>query len=275
MKKITLFLVFATIGVGFWSCSKTDAPAPGNEVSQEVKDAIFRLGFTSEGAFAADGGYIVEGDIFLTDEDLHRPVDYQRLVVGGEEQYHTFNTVNEANYPVIKISINTGTSGNSLPPTYVAGLDEAIARYNAENLAFTMQRVSSGADISIVKGNGGYLASAGFPGSNGAPYGQVKVNSNAIGSGTSSTFVNYLATILAHEIGHCIGYRHTDWFNRSISCGGAPSNEGQSTTGVGAVHIPSTPTTSNLGNSWMLSCIGSGQNRPFTNADKIALDYLY
>ena len=79
---------------------------------------------------------------------------------------------------------------------------------------------------------------------------------------------------MAHEIGHCIGFRHTDWFNRSISCGGFPANEGEGS--IGAVHIPGTPTGADL-SSFMLSCIpfSQGVDRPFTTADKVALDYLY
>lgn len=95
------------------------------------------------------------------------------------------------------------------------------------------------------------------------------MNSRAIGTNPNA---NYLATILAHELGHCIGFRHTDYMNRAYSCGGSPTNEGAST--VGAVHIPGTPTTADP-NSWMLACIGSGQNRPFNANDKTALNYLY
>ena len=83
-----------------------------------------------------------------------------------------------------------------------------------------------------------------------------------------------IATIIAHEMGHCIGFRHTDYFDRSISCGGGTSNEGDG--GVGANHIPGTPTGADLqGNgSWMLACT-DGSNRDFTNADVTALNYLY
>ena len=158
---------------------------------------------------------------------------------------------------------------SQLPTSYINCLDIALARYNAENLQLTFVRVSSGADISILKGSGSYLASAGFPTSTGQPYNQVKVNSRAIGTNPNA---NYLATILAHELGHCIGFRHTDYMNRAYSCGGSPTNEGAST--VGAVHIPGTPTTADP-NSWMLACIGSGQNRPFNANDKTALNYLY
>ncbi len=82
-----------------------------------------------------------------------------------------------------------------------------------------------------------------------------------------------IATIIGHEMGHCIGFRHTDYFDRSISCGGSADNEGAST--VGAVHIPGTPTGATLSaKSWMLACT-DGSDRPFNNDDKTALDFLY
>jgi hypothetical protein len=77
---------------------------------------------------------------------------------------------------------------------------------------------------------------------------------------------------MAHEIGHCIGFRHTDYMDRSYSCGGSATNEGAST--VGAIQIPGTPSGPDA-NSFMLACIGSGMNRPFNNNDKTALSYLY
>ena len=79
---------------------------------------------------------------------------------------------------------------------------------------------------------------------------------------------------MAHEMGHCIGLRHSDYYNRAISCGGAPSNEGDG--GVGAILIPGTPgTATNAENSYMLACVSLNQNRPFNSDDQIALDYLY
>ncbi len=166
------------------------------------------------------------------------------------------------------------SGGQSLPASYGAALDIALARYTAENLRLSFTRVftAAGADIEISKGNGNFLASAGFPTSSGAPFNSVKVNSNAIGTGTSSAFNNYLATILAHEMGHCIGFRHTDFADRSYSCGGPTANEGASS--IGAHYIPGTATGADP-NSWMLACIGSNQSRPFNANDKTALNYLY
>jgi hypothetical protein len=98
------------------------------------------------------------------------------------------------------------------------------------------------------------------------------MNTYHYSTSTGSTNVNYIATIIAHELGHCIGFRHTDYMNRAYSCGGSYSNEGAST--VGAVHIPGTPTGASSG-SWMLACVGSGVNRPFTSYDVTALNYVY
>ena len=260
MNKTIVLLSIVSLGVV--SCSKeVKAPEATSEVSQEAKDKIFALGYTSTGAQKIEEGYLVEGDIVLTENDLNSTSVNHFLRIGGEEQYRTNNLV--TGLPrVITVSIS-----DQLPASYVAALDEALGRYNAQNLLITFQRVSSGADISMVKAGGNYLASAGFP-SGGEPYGQVKVNNRAIGNQPQST----VATIMAHELGHCIGFRHTDYMNRAYSCGGAASNEGASS--VGAVLIPGTPSGPDP-NSWMLACIGSGQNRPFNNNDRTALNYLY
>jgi hypothetical protein len=148
-----------------------------------------------------------------------------------------------------------------------------VNRYNALNLQIHFQQVSSGGQIVFKVAHGSYLASSGFPSSTGTPYPTVNVNTNAITSySTSATFLNFAASIFAHEVGHCIGFRHTDYMNRAYSCGGSPANEGAST--VGAILIPGTPSGPDP-NSWMLACVGAGQNRPFNANDKTALNYLY
>jgi hypothetical protein len=245
------------------ACKKSASTDATQEISQTTLDKIYQLGFSNKNvSLDEEGNYIVEGDILLTAKDLTAAPDTRFLRVGTEEQYRTNNLVTGLPRTI------TVSLASQLPSSYAAALDEALNRYNAQGLRITFQRVSSGATISIVRGNGNYLASAGFPTNAGNPYGQVKVNSRAIGNQPQST----VATILAHEIGHCIGFRHTDYMNRSYSCGGQPVNEGAST--VGAVYIPGTATGPDP-NSWMLACIGSGQNRPFNNNDKTALDYLY
>jgi len=231
------------------------------EVPQSDLNKIAQLGFGTSDVQQVDEGYLVEGDILLTPEMLNSPASHTLTRIAEVKKYRTTNLVSGPR--VITVSVSS-----QLPASYIAATDEALARYNAQGLTLTFQRVSSGADISLVKGNGQYLASAGFPTSGGQPHNQVKVNSRAIGNQPQGT----VASILAHEIGHCIGFRHTDYMDRSYSCGGSATNEGASS--VGAVLIPGTPSGPDSG-SWMLACIGSGVNRPFNNNDRTALSYLY
>ena len=252
----------ATVGVIISCQTEDEGLISKNTVSQATLNKISKLGFSTRDAKIVDGGYLVEGDIMLSDNDLNSTPMHKLLQIANVEQYRTNNLVTGTPRNI------TVSMSSRLPSSYIAALDEAIGRYNAQNLVITFSRVSSGGDISIVSGHGSYLASAGFPTSTGDPYGQIKVNSQSIGNQPQST----VATILAHEMGHCIGFRHTDYMDRSYSCGGSPTNEGAST--VGAIYIPGTATGPDAG-SWMLACIGSGQNRPFNSNDRTALSYLY
>jgi len=252
----------------FFSCQQDNAAGP--EVSKAVLDQIWKLGYQIDDVQKIEEGYLVEGDIILTEQDLLGQGDYLKLRIGETEQYRTTNQV--TGLPrVITVSLDNQLANI---PGYSAAVTECLARYNAESLQLTFNFVgASGGQIHFKKQPGNYLASAGFP-SGGNPYPLIKLNSNQIGSGTSATFINFCASIMAHEMGHCIGLRHTDYYNRAISCGGAPVNEGDG--GVGAILIPGTPATAtNAANSYMLSCVSLNQNRPFNNDDQVALDYLY
>jgi hypothetical protein len=263
MRRFLQAAVVLTACVVVFSCRKNGAAEQAATPSEDALTKIYNLGFSNKNVTIDESGnYVVEGDILLSQANLDAAPDVQFLRIGSEEQYRTYNLV--SGLPrVITVSLSS-----KLPSSYVAALDEALLRYNSENLLITFQRVSSGADINLVKGNGNFLASAGFPTSSGEPYSQVKINSNALSGQPQGTVVS----VIAHELGHCIGFRHTDYMNRAYSCGGQAVNEGAST--IGAVHVPGTPTGPDP-DSWMLSCIGSGQNRPFNANDKTALAYLY
>src|SRR5688572_22389705 len=251
-------LVLAVISLSIMSCKKEvqEPISQEQEVSQAVKDKIFALGFTSSTAKKIPEGYLVEGDIVLTEEELDRVPESQSFIVANEEHYRTYNLVTG-----LPRNITVRVS-STLPSRYVSSTDAAISRYNARGLRVTFSRVTSGGNIVIVAApsGSGYLASAGFP-SGGNPYSRVNVNRAYLDTWN----INTVTSIIAHEIGHCIGFRHTDYMSRQYSCGGSPVNEGSST--VGAVHIPGTPTGPSSG-SWMLACIGNGTNRPFTSSDR-------
>ena len=256
------------------SCKKDAKEVTATDVSLETLSQIQHLGFSTDGVKKTAGGYLVEGDILLRETDLTSSPSSPNMVVANEEQYKTFNLVSPAKHPVIKVALNNSSAQHEA--AFSASLDEAIRRYNAENLTVSFQRVTTGADITVVAFYevSNTLGSSGFPNSTGDPYNEVKMNTYWYKTGTDATNTNYIGTIMAHEIGHCIGFRHTDYMNRAYSCGGRKQNEGQATTGVGAVHIPGTPTGGDP-NSWMLACVGSNVNRPFNANDKIALAYVY
>lgn len=258
---------------GIFSCKKNDlSTSTQNGVDPSIKKKIEKLGFNASQARKVEGGYVVEGDIFLTEENLNETVTSPNLIIAESEQYRTTNVL--TNLPRnITVSI-TGFAD----AVYGNALDEAIARYNAVGLLITFQRVAASGQIQIINDNtlgAGVLGqSGGFPTAAGnlatAP---IRLSSNTIGAGPAMT---YVATIIAHEIGHCIGLRHTDFFNRAFSgClvdATHPADEGQA--GVGAINIPGTPTAADP-NSFMLACIGAGVNRPFNANDVIALRALY
>ena len=249
MRKLSMALL---AGVALVGC--------GVDENQEIVSNLQQAGFP------ADDIQIVDGQVFVGN-DAHVTVEASRemLEVGqGEEQYRTNNLVGTGVSKICIVPTSTFNSYSNLS----AGLDAAISNYNARGLRLTFQRGGTGCTATIsartTTGTGG---SAGFP-SGGLPYGTIN-----IGTGLNSYSVGVNKHVITHELGHCIGFRHSDYYNRAISCGGAASNEG--TAGVGAILIPGTPSTAVAGGSVMNSCFSSSSTGNWTSSDIVALDYLY
>ena len=173
-----------------------------------------------------------------------------------------------SNNRTIRVLGYTGGS-YALDNTMRTALQWAVNNYNRLNIGlnFTLAYgTNTGAyDMVVYRTSGGGGGSAGFP-SGGNPYKWINIL-----SGTSSYGTNTTEHVITHEMGHCLGLRHTDYFNRSLSCGSG-GNEGSG--GVGAIHIPNTPTGFDA-NSVMLSCFSANEDGEFGFYDEVAPEYLY
>ena len=296
MVKMNRFSVVTAVVVPFLfvlgSCSEKEvtpqkAASPKVEtaqekVSDEVTAQFVKLGFdVSDIKLIADanpltGGsgkknYLLEGDIVITPENLQAMLGSNVHRTGAvNEQYRTTNLVSGSPGRTIRV-LGYNANSNALDPKMVTGLQRAVANYNGLGATFGLRfTLSFGTnmaanDIVVYKVDGSAGGVAGFPAA-GNPYKWV-----AIYSGTSAYDTDVNEHVITHEIGHCLGLRHTDWFNRSLSCGSG-GNEGLGSEG--AIHIAGTPIGYDA-SSVMVACFNSTKTGEFGNFDRIALQNLY
>ncbi len=179
-----------------------------------------------------------------------------------QEQYRTSNTLSTS---LTKICVN----GPGFSGVFSTALDAAIQNFEELPLTFSMVRApSTGCSFTINAAidpnmNGGV---AGFP-SDGMPYSSI-----TIGGLLSQYGVDTIEHVITHELGHTIGFRHSDYYNRGISCG---SGGDEGAAGIGAIHIPGTPTNAVVGGSIMNSCFRASETGELTGGDVTALLAMY
>jgi hypothetical protein len=240
----------------------TATTAITDEVIQKLKNAGFD---TSEGLSKYNDGYLVEYDIYLTEADIDNLLN-DATTNGRVNHYHTTSMVTGAPR-TIRVFMDT-QFGSFMQTAF----DNALTRYNNLGLSLTFQRTTnpSQANISIFafyEVSNVLGMSGGFP-TGGNPASTISLNTFYYNNSSQRADAT---TTVAHEIGHAIGFRHTDYMNRSFSCGGGglesdPNN-------VGAVHIPGSPLAPSAA-SWMLAC-SNNTDRPFNTEDVNALNTVY
>ena len=231
-----------------------------------------------------DAGTITKGDFHLPDGTVE-----QRIYIGDDivvtieelkamqaidaqsRQYRTFNLVT-GNNRTIDIIGYTANDQFGLSSKGQTALQWAVNNYNrlsGVTLQFNLTFGSNFSNSDMViydnsTNNSGSGGVAGFPTSAGAPHRFIQIY-NLDGFST-----NVNEHVLTHEIGHAIGFRHSDWFDR-LSCGSA-QNEGQGSDG--AVHVAGTPTGRDV-TSIMQACFANNEDGEFNNNDITALRNMY
>lgn len=264
--KVNTFTAIMSCALLGTACGGSEVLGPESEML-EILENLVVAGFPENDMLVTSEGKVYVG------RDAHVTLEASREMVASDserfdefenarklEQYRTRNVVRR---DLREICID----GSRFSGALSQGLDLAIENYNQLGLTFRMRRGSGGCGAQItaipISGSGG---SAGFP-SGGSPYPQIQ-----IGEGNARLGVDLVEHVITHELGHAVGLRHSDYFDRSISCG-AGGNEGDG--GVGAIHIPGTPTGASVGGSIMNSCFRRNESGEFTGSDRVALQSLY
>lgn len=295
----SVFILLAGVSLLFSSCERDEVTVEDDanlvtEVSSDIintetppRDAV-----TDEKVLdlirtlEIDAGAITKGDFHLPDGTIEQRIYIgDDIVVTVEElqamqaidvqsrQYRTFNLVtgNNRTIDIIGYTANDQFGLSSKGQTALRWAVNNFNRLSGVSLQFNLTFGSNFSNSDMVvydnsTNNNGSGGVAGFPNSSGQPNRFVQIY-NLDGFST-----NVNEHEITHEIGHSIGFRHSDWFDR-LSC--PTSSQGNEGTGSdGAVHVPGTPTGRDL-TSIMQACFSSNEDGEFNNNDITALRSMY
>jgi len=239
-----------------------------------IRSLDIDVGVVSVGDFHLPDGSVEErvyigSDIVFTWEELNKLIAAN---VDGAKQYRTFNLVTGSNRTINILGYTGGSQ--ALSSKAQTALQWAVDNYNNLNISLqfnlTFGTNFQAADMVVydntVNNPSGTGGVAGFPNSSGQPNKFVQI----YGIEQFSTNVN--EHVISHEIGHSIGFRHSDWFDRLSCPPQAQGNEGAGSDG--AVHIPGTPTGRDI-TSVMQACFSTSEDGEFNGNDIIALEFMY
>ncbi len=206
MKTIKLAML-VVIAIGMARCSsdvendiQQDTTITQEDISPEILSKLQRMGFDTDktSVASAKGGYIVDGDIFITEETL-KETNFQK------QAFYTIVDCNRAG----NIRIQNALGNNAAGRGFQRGID---LWNNVNRTTLQLIPVNNNPDILVRLANPGEIGGWGrgeFP-SNGVEGGLIILNLNEPSIDGDAVTAREWGNILAHEIGHNIGFLHAE-----------------------------------------------------------------
>jgi hypothetical protein len=258
IKSKHLLFAMLCISLTFWGCSK-EKVTPTETTEQVKKDdalltKILKQGFKRQDIVEHEDRYVVQGDIiFYKKEPAPRKTPDNGRIQQARSDY-----IVAPGYRNISVYLDEG-SFSSIDLN--GPLNDALNAFNAVGTEIQFSRVYSAgaADIVVVQDplSLGICGQAGFPFSDGRPFDNVYISEYTLNY-YGLTDPSQLTLLVAHELGHCIGFRHTNWQSRGESS---------------AIHIPGTPASdgSSIMNGGTCGVYWGG----FSYYDQVGMQVLY
>ncbi len=262
MKKLLLLVLPAFL---LFSCKKNADLVTENETTFDQTNAAYqyikKLGYRDSEIKDIGSEYLVDGDLLFAKNSTP---DMSIFSGPKAEQYGTSNYVGYSVQPNITVRIDPSMNA------YTAEINGALAIWNAVpncRVKFTLTTAAN-QNILIINNNlgAGVCGAAYFP-VNGGPGSLVRINVAQI---AGNPFIQRQRTI-THELGHCIGFRHTNWQPNGEPVAGTDPNNGAY---FSAMHILGTPTGTDANSLMNGGQCGIGATA-LSNFDILTTQFLY
>lgn len=221
-----LLLSWLLLGLG--GCTKNTIDPVGelpldNVVMSDMVKKLIAKGYKLDRIQEFEDYYLVEDDLlFAKDMELNTPDANARNYYGN--QLVSSNYIGNGNVIRVFSTLPGPTGFGGVGTTWDEAVDPALAAWNSiPNACVIFQRTldPNQADITIVNGaalplGASYFGRSGQPLPSGAPFHTVWINmqypnGTATTNGAiANTSLIQKRNIIAHELGHCIGFKHTD-----------------------------------------------------------------